>query len=206
MVQRHLLGPFWAVYKVISREKGKLSGSRGKHLSLYQFSVWRQGTSSDYGQACASLGELGALKSSEVARSSKRRTLGAVCPSPLESACPAGSSVTTLGGWKALPEYLHFCAREGDRVPSMRAKISRPMMGKNCMNRISVEGRSSRHSAHVHLESMSTTGSRQQQARNVWMPIDQPMPISAIRVEAKTSGDEILGRSESREEFGIFRT
>jgi len=37
------------------------------------------------------------------------------------------------------------------------------------------------------------------------MPIDQPMPISAIRIEAQTSGDKIFGSGEPREEFGVFR-
>ena len=32
------------------------------------------------------------------------------------------------------------------------------------------------------------------------------MPISAIRVKAKPGGDKVLGRGETREEFGIFRT
>ena len=152
------------------------------------------------------LTEAGAFRSFDVARSSKRRHLGASWPSPLESACRVGWSVSAIVDWKFLPVYLHLYAREGDRFPSMRAKISRPMMGKNCVTYILSHVHSSYSLSCTHLESMPAPSSRQDQSRNLWMPIDQPMPISAIRVKAKPRGDKVLGRGETREEFGIFRT
>ena len=160
------------------RKRGKLSGSRENHYStslllsserlstgghlLRHIFLFRKIISNPYrAQPLPKPTEAGALRSSDVARSSKRRHLGASWPSPLESACRAGSSVSVVVGWKFLPVYLHLYAKEGDKFPSMRAKISRPMMGKNYMIKISSHVRSSYSSSCTYLESMPAPSSRQ---------------------------------------------